>query len=255
MLRATRLIAIAAAVAIAAPAGAQAQFGGLKNKIKKKVEAAAGVKDGDSASGGRSGNRTTRRGTTASAPRPNGPTFDDRMLEMTPEVLDRLAASVAAERAGRANAAAAAKAAPGLEQKRQACLTKLVSSPEGKAAYARMTDAMNRQDMDAYQKESAAIVALQERRCGRDPTSSEVRDSIATATTQATLRAGKFTPEQYSLLKERVVPFCKGAVQDVEDGARVGGSGSDIYYVYSTREVEALRPRCGELSKAIAATM
>ncbi|HEX6534873.1 MAG TPA: hypothetical protein VF041_09750 [Gemmatimonadaceae bacterium] len=253
MLRATRLIVIAAAVAIAAPTSAHAQFSGLKNKLKKKVEAAAGVKDGDSASGDRGADRASRRGATASAPGPSGPRFDDRILEMTPEVLERLASSLEAERRGRADAARALS--PETRQKFQACEQQVLTSPEAAKILERFSAANERQDMAASRKESEALNALRDRKCGMDPSTGAFRDSVTTATTQATLRAGRFTPEQYSLLKERVTPFCKGAVQEVGDGARVGGSGREIYYVYSKREVEALRPRCGELSKAIAATM
>ncbi|HEU4643719.1 MAG TPA: hypothetical protein VFS44_14780, partial [Gemmatimonadaceae bacterium] len=123
MRRSTRFLTLAIAMGICAP-GAQAQFGGLKTKLKKKVEAAAGVGGGDSAARGGAGSGDA----TTSAPRRTGPRFDDRILEMTPEVLDRLAASLQAERTSRASAAAAL--APAARQKWQACEQRVITSPE-----------------------------------------------------------------------------------------------------------------------------
>lgn len=59
-------------------------------------------------------------------------------------------------------------------------------------------------------------------------------------------KAAGLTERQYAILRERVVPFCTAA------GA--GGSGElriDGGFIYSTAEVEALRPRCAKLLPAL----
>lgn len=249
MRRTTGFLAVAFAVTFCAP-GAQAQFGGLKNRLKKKVEGMAGSKDSASAAKA----PAPAGAPAAGAPRRTaGPAYNDRIIEMTPEVLDRFAAALAAERSDRA--AAAQALSPAMAQKYQRCTVQVAQSPEGKALYDKITAAMGRSDMDEYQKLAAENAALTLRKCGPNPQSGAYRDSLSKRPVLTAAGTGKFTPEQYALLKERVVPFCKGGAEEADGTTRVKGFGREIYYTYGSGEAAALRPRCGDLSKAIAATM
>ena len=59
-------------------------------------------------------------------------------------------------------------------------------------------------------------------------------------------KAAGLTERQYAILKERIVPFCAAAVASGPGELRIARG-----YVYTTAEMEALRPRCATLLPAL----
>lgn len=86
---------------------------------------------------------------------------------------------------------------------------------------------------------------------GSLPTDSDLRAQPL----RAALEAGGFTAAQYSILKERVVPFCAAAGSAAPEGeVHIPGFGGK-FYVYAGAEAEALAPRCAELSRSLEAVL
>jgi len=69
----------------------------------------------------------------------------------------------------------------------------------------------------------------------------------------ATLQENNLTALQYSMLKERVLPFCADpdAAQTADAAVKVRGAGSGVFYVYTQGEIEAMRPHCSKLAQLI----
>jgi hypothetical protein len=248
---------LAAVVATTVPTMAHAQLGGAlraaRNKVKDGVEqavtgsASTGSQGGASQSGG-------------SSPGAGGGTRSSEVLEITPEVLDRLEKGLAAESAERAEVARFLASLTTPEQY-SACQTQAVQSPESQALLERFQAEMEKHENDpqALQKlllkQSEAVQALFERKCGADPSSQgEVRKAAQARPEAAGARAGGFTIDnqrhwgqqmvsrEYAILKERIAPFCRNPQQTGK-------------YAYTAAEQEALRPRCETLSRALAETL
>lgn len=239
-------LAFAIAALVAAPP-AQAQIGGLLKKAKQKVEAAAGAQP------------DTGAARSAPAPAPaSGPRFNERVLEMTPAVLDRLVSALEAEAASRQARERELAALPSDAEwradkdKYDACLQGLMLTPEGQqlviAHAQRMTQVRNEQDGAKAQAELDRAV---EPKCGRNPgqESPSSRRAALARSAGKTAPAGGFTAVQLAMLKERVVPFCSATQHGpgAAGGASVPGSGRGVFYVYAAAEVEALQPRCAKL--------
>jgi hypothetical protein len=54
------------------------------------------------------------------------------------------------------------------------------------------------------------------------------------------------TERQYAVLKERILPFCTAAASSGSGELKVDGG-----FVYTTTEMQALRPRCATLLPAL----
>ena len=69
----------------------------------------------------------------------------------------------------------------------------------------------------------------------------------------ATLQENNLTALQYSMLKERVLPFCADpdAAQTARAAVKVHGAGNGVFYVYTQGEIEAMRPHCSRLAQLI----
>ncbi len=67
------------------------------------------------------------------------------------------------------------------------------------------------------------------------------------------LEENHLTALQYSMLKERVLPFCADpdAAQTAGAAVKVKGAASGMFYVYTQGEIEAMKPRCGKLAALI----
>jgi len=244
-----QLVAAAAlAAALLSPRGASAQIGSLTKKAKKQAEAAVGITDSSadkSKQSGAAGGTTSSASASSSAKSP----YNDYVLELNGDVLDRFQKSLAAASSSRAELM---KDVP-TPQARQACLSK-PPSPEEKAQLDSGLAAMDKQqNLPEYQRHMNKMLELQSKRCGKDPNDSELQKALYEQPKSAALKAGGFTEGQYAMIKERVHPFC--ALPPDKNGPKVQGSGSSLFYVYSDVEVQALRARCDKLVPALKAEL
>ncbi|HEX2165692.1 MAG TPA: hypothetical protein VHG09_00520 [Longimicrobiales bacterium] len=187
--------------------------------------------------------------------------YNEHVLEMTPEVVDRLGKALAAEDAKRREILRLAAAVRTPEAHEQ-CTMEVVMSPEGQSAMeemnakamARVEKPGDRAAMDAHLKAQEAYMKLVRDRCGPDPDEfeSERRD-MQSRLPKMGEEAGGFTPTQYAVLKERITPLCAIAQTAGDGEVRIPGDGRNIFWVYSAVEVETIVPRCAELSGLIAA--
>ena len=272
--------ALAATIALACSASpAHAQFGGLKSKIKQKVaekaveravEKVTGEAATDSAapardsiarpkSGGNNAGATAaaaaaRSNAARPAPAAAAPAspyrFSEYVLEMTPAVLDRVAAAVSAEQAERAAIPQRKKAFEAAQQKYAVCYQAAMTSPEMTKMYDQLEKVGD--NMELYAKLAQQQLDIYKAKCGEPPSQPDYGRLVV----EKAMEAGSFKDRQYDVLKERIVPFCKAGATLTPDGLggiRIGGA--RIAYVYSKAEVDALQPRCATLGKAIFGTL
>lgn len=242
---------LALALALAAPAPAAAQFGGLKGRIKEKIKDKIGGDDasaGDVASGGGRGGRVGRVRGAATAQ--TGVVFNESMLEMTPEVLDRLEKAFAAEKGA---ATAVKKTVPRVDPEvYDACRQRVGTGPEMQEVAEKYAQhARGLKGEAAAEQTRAYLRAVNEliaRKCGPDPnTAEEQRMRQNRSPQEVALEASGFTAIQLAILKERLAPFCAAAVTAEDGELKLPGGGQGIYWVYSPAEVAALQGRCARL--------
>jgi hypothetical protein len=196
-------LAALALLAQAAPAEAQ-----IRERIKRATAAKAASAVAERALGG-----------SAETPgAPGSPRFDEAVIEITPDLLERFTAGLAAESAEREEIPRLRRALPEPEE-HDRCLDGLERDPTYQSLMRRADDSAA--DDDAFRE---YIVE----KCGDDETSLQERPA------RMGRKAAGLTTRQYAVLKERVVPFCSNP-------GRTGG------FVYSRTEAEALRPRCDAL--------
>lgn len=230
---------------------AQAQFGGLKDRLKQKVaektveKAAekAGVAPAPAADSARatpaaaSSAAPSRAGRAAERP---ASSQEPAVLPLTVAVLDRLAAALDAERSERAAAAQRKVVEEQKGAEYSQCMVDAMSSPEYLKASEHIQAAADKNDMKAYSVALDEQLGVIKTKCGEQPTFEDPARRIH----EKALEAGNFTERQYAILEERVLPFCqiKGRHGMLD---RV-----DPRMVYSDEERAALTPRCATLSKA-----
>lgn len=278
MLMITRLArggALAAVVLACAAAPAQAQFGGLGKRIKEKAAEKVAEKAVDKAVDRALGGKEAEPGAAAAAPAATpaasvpgraaaGRTapaaaaeparrspYGDYVLEMTPDVMDRFAAALAAERAARATIPARKREYEAATQKFGTCYYAALQSPAMEKVNARLAQAGEKNDVDLLMKASEEQQEVIRSKCGESPTQPDY-SRLALA---AAVEAGKFDGRQYDILKERVAPFCRAGATLTPDGDGVRIGGSRIAYVYSATEVQQLKARCGTLTEALNAVL
>lgn len=250
------LVAAVAVLALTATP-AQAQFGRLKDAIKKKaVDAAAtaaGVKDTSSSSSSSSASAGSRatvstptggHPATHATPQASAAIYGGNVLEMTPDVLDRFAQALNAEAAHEKQAKIAeARLLP--PDKRSACTLHLYqTSAERQRMQKEYEAAMKKQDMAGMQKAGNEIMAFENEHCpARNANSVQALHKLP----PDVLTSANLTSVQYAVLKERVAPFCRSAPTATAEGARIQGRGNNVFYAYSATEVNALQPRCKTL--------
>jgi hypothetical protein len=230
------------------PNTAHAQLGGLKKKMAKAVAGAAGVEETSPAA----------TPSTAAAGQTRRSPYNDNVLEMTEPVLDRLQAAVTAEAAERGEVAKILAALPD-PTTRMECEQRTAMTPEVQAllevylADMEKANGDNAAIMKAAEKMEAAMRAIMNRECGESLTP-ERETELQKRPAAKGAEAGGFKDVQYSVLKERVAPFCTAgaALEESEDGASVPAPGTSDRLVYSAAEIEALRPRCAALMQALA---
>lgn len=262
---AMRWAALAVLLAIALPAPASAQFGGLKRKLKEKiinaaVDGAANKALGPDTSAASSA-AAPDAGTSAGASRPrasksaqDGPQFSEYLPEITADVLERLQRAFAAEAAERkAIAAHPRKVLP--REQYNTCKQKIImQTPEGQLAFKEFRTAMASGNQDAMQKAGEAMnkrldeLALP--RCGYDEIAArDLENQDQEKVRKVGLAASGLSEFQYAMVKERIVPFCQAAKAAGQAAAspRISAGAAGIFYVYAQREIEVMRPLCGKL--------
>jgi len=235
-----RVAAACAALAlISTPA--HAQLGGLRRAAQRAAQGAAGTQAPAATQSSQPASAASRVNT-------------GDVLEMTEPVLDRFARGLAAEQADRAQLAQRLAAAVKTPEQYQQCSTQWVMSPTGQAAMQKLSAASA--DQTAATAAVNEMKATLERVCGPDPSErSRMQNDAQGHATAAGIAAGGFTPREYAVIKERVVPFCRAQDAASGDGdVRLPGRGTNVYFVYTPAEAAALRTRCGALMQALAAT-
>ncbi len=214
-------LALLAVICCLVPTTGSAQVGGfLKNKLKQKVK-------GDSAT----------QQPSKSAP---GPSFDEYVLQLTPPNLDRLERAVAAEKAFR-DSARAAHAHDRTEKEWDRCRMDVMRSPEARALSQNAPT-----DPAGFQKQQQQFEALNQKKCGGKPEAYDPKQELKTAAVAGAKSVG-LTPVQYSVMKERIGPFCAAPA------ARIPGENKEMFYVYAADEMSALQARCPKLAALLAA--
>jgi len=229
------------------PASASAQVGGLiKKKVKEKVAQTAAAEPETAAS------------SPASQAAPT-PVYNEHVLAITPERLDRLEKALAAEAATREeNARRIGKVLDADEY--EDCKLRVARSPKTQKLMEEPLRVLGDENSSqeelerALQEMATRLEALTEPECGLEPNKAEdLRDELAARVPAAAEEASGLNALQLSILKERILPFCLApeAVAAAAGERRIPGETSAVFYVYSPSEVEALRPRCGKLVEAL----
>ena len=193
-----------------------------------------------------------------------GPTFTEQVLEMTPATLDRFAKALALEESSRKSIAAKAAAplpkAKKTKDEYAACQMELYMTPEFQQMMQGMTSAVTGGGKDpaavqkSVQEAQGRMEAFVEKSCGPDPSKTFTKPDVGSLLRQAQADAARstgFTGRQYAIIKERVTPLClSDPTPPGPDGLKIRGEGS-VLFVYTTGEVEALRPRCEAFTKLL----
>ncbi len=267
-----RCVGLAVVLAMALPAPASPQLGkwvkkAIKQKIADKIEqtvlgpdstsaspSAAGVLAA-AASGNGGGSLRAKKG----SPAPAGPTFDENVLEITPELLDRLEKGLAAEsRDRKAGVKEASKVLSNEDY--QKCERAVYLTPEYQKAI-REYAAAPKKDLPATQRASGVysnrLEELLAAKCGPGGNGAvSAQYGVSQRSAQKGQAASGLTDYQYAILQERILPLCTAASPAAGPGGETripAGGFSSLYYVYAPGEVAALRPRCAKLMRALIA--
>jgi hypothetical protein len=230
----TATLALAVCMATAMPA--EAQLGGLGNRLKDKAKAAV-----ENATGGTASSSESSSGSAAG----RSP-YSTNVLEITPALLDRARAVASASVQVRQQQAAYTAHEKCTEMELEKLKVAMHALNERYQAKLAAGDARAMMAMaDTIQMLHQQVTTAPQQKCGPRPTYPE--QSPQAAREQA-LKSQQLTERQYSVLEERVVFFCRSEQASRSDGAvQVPGDGRNIFWVYSASEVEAIKPRCGEL--------
>ncbi len=265
-----RSAGLAVVLAMALPAPASPQLGkwvkkAIKQKIADKIEQTVLGSDSASAtpppggvlaaipSGSGGGALRAKKGSAA----PAGPTFAENVLEITPELLDRLEKGFAAESKDRkAMVKDASKVLS--DEEYQKCERAVYLTPEYQKAI-REYAAAPKKDLPATQRASGVysnrLEELLAAKCGPGGNGAvSARQGVSQRSAQKGQAASGLTDYQYAILTERIIPLCTAASPAAGPGGETripAGGYSSLYYVYAPGEVAALRPRCAKLMRAM----
>ncbi len=266
-----RCAGLAVVLAVALPAPASPQLGkwvkkAIKQKIADKVEQTVFGSDTTAATpavgslaSAPSGNGGGARRAKKASPAPTGPTFDENVLEITPELLDRLEQGLAAEvRERKAGVKEASKILS--DEEYQKCERAVYLTPEYQKAVREYTSTPKK-DLPASQRASAAysnrLEELLTAKCGPGGNGAvSQRYGVNQRPEGKGQAASGLTDYQYAILVERITPLCTAASPAAGSGGETripAGGFSSLYYVYAPGEVAALRPRCAKLMRALIA--
>jgi hypothetical protein len=250
-MRISRMISCAALAALlmtsATPTPAAAQIGGfLKRKLKAKVVQTV---VGNAATATGNGARTT-----ASAPAPG---FTDNVLEITPELLDRLEKGLAAELSVQDEIDRLLGKLLPMDEYRQ-CSQAVMKSAEAQKIYMAASDLTSGDTTLGHLQKASEELArrfdqIVRPKCGLDSQDAQqVRDQHADRLHAAGPTASGLTMLQLSILKERIIPFCTAAQIPAAAAGEVRiTTSSAVSWVYTTAEMQALQPRCAKLASAL----
>lgn len=239
------LLTIALALCLA-PAPAGAQFGDmLKKAAKKKAQEAVEKKAGGEAEPETAAGPAAGKSRAAAAKSP----YNDWVLEITPAILDRAAVAIEVENHVRDSLAAVIATRPELERKHALCVQQISQDPKMQAFMEKIGD--DKASQADRQKAMTDMNDYMVAKCGKQYENDATRaeQDIQRLPTQRAFAAGSFSSAgQYGVVKERIMPFCRGQVERMGEGGRVPGDGAGIYWVYSPAEIAALQPRCAEFT-------
>jgi hypothetical protein len=199
-----------------------AQLGGFLKKKMKEVVNPDSEKNDQTTSDAASGNNSNTR-------------FNDRVLELNEDVLIKLENTLVCEKDFRAAVDAKYAKMPTPEQY-QKCSMDVMMSQEAQAIVSKPGDTIQ-----AQQQQMASLAALTEKKCGKNPNTFDKSADLKPAAEKCSATGG-LTLSQYSIAKERVIPFCSAGGQ-----SKVAGIGNN-YYVYTPAEVAAMKPKCASLT-------
>jgi hypothetical protein len=244
-------LVIAALLALA-PAH-QLESQGIGGLIKKKAVEAAKGKDAKKDAGKE----------IAKDDGPMTSKFDKDCGPVTPEAVENFLKGLQAERAGQQEfdrKAAATK--PDAEVR--ACRDREQIGPEGLSIIKRGLEGGNLTGADVMkimEKNRQELESFLVKRCGvpasKYDLSEKTRDFDAAHAAGA--KTAGLTEHCYDKLKEFATAFCQGltpAQQKAasEQGIKVPGSGTDVFWVFTADEAKAFFPRCGDLMQALKVT-
>ena len=247
----------------AAPAPAHAQVGGLlKKKLKEKISQKVGGPDSAAAAAEPSAPGAATKPARAAPSRP-GPQFTEYLLEITPDVLDRMEKGLAAEAAVRQEIDRKIGKVLSHDEYEK-CQMAVLQTPEGRKVYEQFLvkgDTSAAGLRKASEDLARRMEQVVEPKCGLEARKAEdIRTQNADRMEAAAPQASGLTRLQLTLLKERILPLCAAAqavtapTGEVRVSAAASGSTDPIYYVYTPTEVSAAQPRCAKLSSALRAS-
>jgi hypothetical protein len=163
------------------------------------------------------------------------PRFNENVLELNADNLAKLEKALVCEKEFRDGVEAKYAKLP-TRQQYENCMMQVMMSPEAQSITANKSG-------DVMQM-SKQLMDLQEKKCGKSPSSYNKSDELRPAQEQGA-KCGGITLTQYSIATERIPPFCNSGGKE-----KVKGFG-DLYYVYTHAEVNAIQPKCARLSSLI----
>ena len=254
---------VAMLVAAAIPAPAHAQLGGLiKKKVKAKVAQTIGRGDSTGTVPPGTSAPDTAGKAARTAPPGSGPRFTEYVLEITPDLLDRLAKGLAAEDAVRQEIERMIGKVLSRDEYKK-CEAAVLRGPDGQKVYAQSRDLVTGDTtyariQQASQQLARRMEQVVEPKCGLEPRKAEdIRAQHADSLEAAAPAASGLTRLQLTIMKERILPLCAAtqalaaAAGEVRVPAASPGSANPIYYVYTPGEVTAVQPRCATLASAL----
>ncbi len=266
-----RSAGLAVVLAMALPAPASPQLGkwvkkAIKQKIADKVEQTVLGTDSSTATSPAAGSlgaapSGSRVGALPAKKGP-GPVFNEYTLEITPEVLAKLEKGLAAEAVDRKAVAQEIAKIPSKEVFDK-CHQRVSASPEGQKVYQAYVATLQGTDQQLMAKsEERNRVAKQmdelyTARCGLSgQKADDARDELRRRPEKTGLAASGLTEYQYSILKERIVPFCSlpqppapAASGETRIPATEGSQ--SMFFAYAPGEVATLQGRCPTLMAGI----
>lgn len=222
-------------LAVSCPLVAHAQFGGLKDRLKKKASQMVSGKPATPSA-------EAAEGTEAAEP--EAP--DTNVVVITATVLTRVETGLRAEAVRRKEVETALRLLKTPEQYNQ-CTVNFDTSPAGSKLMQEMEPAGQDQVKlgEIMKRREAALVA----HCGHDPGSYEYKRKLNASIPTSGAAPSKFSDLQYSILRERVlVFFSKNGQEKWHVQGDRNGAGR---YVFTPAEVEALNAQATVLRELL----
>ena len=243
---------LAFAVLLACVPVSQVESQGIGGLIKKKAVEAAKGKDAK---------KDVAKNDSKDDP-PTTSKFDKDCGPVTPESVDNFLKGLQAEIAAReAFDKRAAQTKPAAEVR--ACRDKNSIGEEGRSILNRGLENGGTPEFVMKQLETnkANFETFLAKRCGESDEKWDRSAKIAAYTDAhaSGAKAAGVTEHCYDKLKEFATAFCKGLTPEqqklaAEQGIKVPGSGTDVFWVFTADEAKAFMPRCSELTRAMKGT-